>query len=103
MLDRKTEFEQLQRRSDDLHNCLPGTSSNQPNTIMDKVYDKVRDLEAKINTSMKKSEEVKKSMKWKEEKESDEISMASTGGQSLTLEVQVENCISSSLPYTPIF
>ncbi|KAM3720398.1 Dystrophin-1 [Dirofilaria immitis] len=97
LLDRQTQLDYLQRRSDDLHSCLPGTSINQPNTAMDKIHDKVRDLEEKIDASMKKIKE-KMMMQTddnssqiiiqsKEEKESDVISTASTGGQSLMLEV----------------
>lgn len=62
---------------------------------MDQIHDKIRDLEEKIDASIKKSREnliaqTNKSLKIIEvEKEPDVISTASTNGQSLTLEVQV--------------
>ncbi|EJD75751.1 hypothetical protein LOAG_17162 [Loa loa] len=96
LLDRQTQLDYLQRRSDDLHNCLPGNSTSQPNTIMDKIYDKIRDLEERIDVSIKKNREnimvqidqPLEIIRLEEQKESDVISTASTGGQSLTLEVQ---------------
>uniref|UniRef100_A0A183HA78 GOLGA2L5 domain-containing protein n=1 Tax=Onchocerca flexuosa TaxID=387005 RepID=A0A183HA78_9BILA len=93
LLDRKTQLDYLQRRSDDLHSYLPGTSPNQPNTTMDKIHDKVRDLEEKIDASIKKSimmetDKPSQIIQPEEQKEPDVISTASTGGQSLMLEVQ---------------
>uniref|UniRef100_A0A915Q5I9 RNA helicase n=1 Tax=Setaria digitata TaxID=48799 RepID=A0A915Q5I9_9BILA len=95
LLDRQTQLDYLQRKSDDLHSCLPGASVNQPNTVMDKIQDKVRDLEEKIDTSIKKTRghltaraEKQPQTHAEEQRESDVISTASTGGQSLTLEVQ---------------
>ncbi|EJW73045.1 hypothetical protein WUBG_16047 [Wuchereria bancrofti] len=90
------QLDYLQRRSDDLHCCLPGSSGNQPNTIMDKVHDKIRDIEEKINASIKKSKEnirvqtdkPSEVIQSKEQQELDIISTTSTGRQSLTLEVQ---------------
>ncbi|VDN31157.1 unnamed protein product [Gongylonema pulchrum] len=91
LLDRQAQLDQLQRRSDDLHSCLPEASANQPNTMLDKIQDKVRDLEEKIGASIRRSAEKSpsKRMSLTEQKESDAISIASTGGQSLALEVQV--------------
>lgn len=97
LLDRQTQLDYLQRRSDDLHSCLPGTSINQPNTTMDQIHDKIRDLEEKIDASIKKSrddimvqtDKPTEVIHSEEQKESDVISTTSTGGQSLTLEVQV--------------
>ncbi|VDO20139.1 unnamed protein product [Brugia timori] len=102
LLDQQTQLDYLQRRSDDLHSCLPGTSGNQPNTIMDKVHDKIHDIEEKINASIRKSKQNIKVQTDKpsevitstggqsltEQQEVDIISTTSTGGQSLTLEVQ---------------
>uniref|UniRef100_A0A1I8EJT8 Calponin-homology (CH) domain-containing protein n=1 Tax=Wuchereria bancrofti TaxID=6293 RepID=A0A1I8EJT8_WUCBA len=96
LLDRQMQLDYLQRRSDDLHCCLPGSSGNQPNTIMDKVHDKIRDIEEKINASIKKSKEnirvqtdkPSEVIQSKEQQELDIISTTSTGRQSLTLEVQ---------------
>ncbi|CAG9538020.1 unnamed protein product [Cercopithifilaria johnstoni] len=93
LLDRQTQLNYMQRRSDDLHSCLPGTSINQPNTTMDQIHDKIRDLEEKIDAAIKKSREnlivqTDKSseiIQLEEQKESDVISTTST---SLTLEVQ---------------
>lgn len=99
LLDRQVQLDHLQRRSDDLHNCLPENSANQPNTTLDKIQDKVRDLEEKIGASIRRSAERRiavavvtdqpKRTLSTEQKEADAISTASTGGQSLALEVQV--------------
>ncbi|VDM97496.1 unnamed protein product [Thelazia callipaeda] len=101
LLDRQTQLDHLQRRSDDIHSCLPGTSINQANTLMDGILDKVRDLEEKINASIKSGKEKIKVVMEKEkkprrtpsgeQKESDIISTSSTGGQSLALEIKFED------------
>lgn len=67
---------------------MPGTSASQPNTTMDQIHDKIRDLEEKIDASIKKNRE-NQIIQMEEQKELDVISTASTTGQSLTLEVQV--------------
>lgn len=54
LLDRQAQLDHLQRRSDDLHSCLPGTSPSQPNKTVDRLLDKVHDIEEKISIAIKK-------------------------------------------------
>ncbi|KAL3998482.1 EF hand family protein [Acanthocheilonema viteae] len=103
LLDRQAQLDYLQRKSDDLHSCLPGTSINQPNTTMDQIHDKIRDLDEKIDASIKKSRKnlmMQTDKSFEEQKESDVISTASTNGQSLTLEEAEDDRSRSELKNT---
>lgn len=108
LLDRQAQLEQLHRKSDDLHRCLPGSSPNHLNTSMDEIYERVRALEEEISASIKKGaddgshgQQLTSSPPPFDEipKEADVVSQSSAGANSLALEVQETEDERSRLEY----
>lgn len=98
MLDRQSQLEQLHRKSEDLHGCLPGASTGFANKEVDEIYAQVRLIEEEIGAAMKrKAVERELHSGYASSAPSfedrsvgpDTVSVSSAGGPSLALDVQV--------------
>ena len=98
LLDRQSQLDQLHRKSEDLHRCLPGSSSELANKEMDEIYDQIHFIDKEIGLSMKKKAGEKEPLSGHaspglsfEDRSlaPDTVSVSSAGGPSLALEVQV--------------
>ncbi|VDD91132.1 unnamed protein product [Enterobius vermicularis] len=97
LLDRQSQLEQLHRKSEDLHGCLPGASSGFANKEVDEIYAQVRLIEEEIGAAMKrKAVERELHSGYASSAPSfedrsvgpDTVSVSSAGGPSLALDVQ---------------
>uniref|UniRef100_A0A0N5ALC9 Nesprin-1 n=1 Tax=Syphacia muris TaxID=451379 RepID=A0A0N5ALC9_9BILA len=97
LLDRQSQLEQLHRKSEELHDCLPGASSGFPDKKIVNIYTQVRQIEEKIGAAMKKKALEKDARSGYASSGPsfddrsvgpDTVSVSSAGGPSLALEVQ---------------